>query len=62
MSSWNTVAELDTYLATRSYVKGYTFSEEDKKAFAKIGSTVRALLISDVRFYDIIYGFGLDDF
>jgi hypothetical protein len=41
MSSWNTVAELDAYLATRSYVKGYSFSEEDKKAFAKIGSAVR---------------------
>lgn len=47
MSSWNTVAELDSFLATRSYVKGYSFSEEDKKAFAKIGSVVSSDIYID---------------
>lgn len=38
MTDFKSAAELNTHLATRSYVKGYTYSEEDKTAFDKLGS------------------------
>ncbi len=35
--SFNSAADLNAHLATRSYVKGYAYSEDDRQAFAKLG-------------------------
>ena len=35
--SFNSAADLNAHLATRSYVKGYTYSDEDRQAFGKLG-------------------------
>jgi hypothetical protein len=37
MANFASVAELNAFLATRSYVKGYSFSADDLAAFSKLG-------------------------
>ena len=37
MTDFKDTAELNKHLATRSYIKGYAYSAEDKKAFDKLG-------------------------
>lgn len=39
MASFKSVAELDAYLLTRSYVTGYTFSADDAAVYASLAAT-----------------------
>lgn len=42
MASFKSIAELDAYLATRSYIEGYALSEADTKVFAIYGASALA--------------------